>query len=132
VIYLAVRTLLWQKTASYAPFVVFTSLYAVLAYMLRGATACTFDETGELLSAGQDLSVGWWEYAFDILYVSAFIQLGSLYSSKFFWVALVVPIYLVYAARGMFNAYKALAPPTPEPAGAKKNPRDRRYVAGPR
>eukprot|EP01114_Cavostelium_apophysatum_P024464 TRINITY_DN9580_c0_g1_i1.p1 TRINITY_DN9580_c0_g1~~TRINITY_DN9580_c0_g1_i1.p1 ORF type:complete len:181 (-),score=23.50 TRINITY_DN9580_c0_g1_i1:97-618(-) len=57
-------------------------------------------ENGELADGGHDLGVGLSEYYFDLIYITWFIQVATLYSEKFWWLFLVIPGYAVFKLWG--------------------------------
>ncbi len=91
-------------------FGVFCAIYYISELQLKGAAKCIYDETGEIQSAGQDISQGWWEYLYDIIYITMAVQIGSLYSTRFFWLFLAIPLYALYASRSMFGMMSAFSP----------------------
>lgn len=118
-------------------FGVFSALYFVCESQLRSAATCTYEANGDLLSAGQDISVGWWEYVYDIVYITMFVQIGSLYSSRFYWLFLTIPLYALWMSRSMFGMMSAFAPkqqPEAEDGGKGKKSgagdRNARFLAG--
>eukprot|EP01137_Pigoraptor_chileana_P020204 Opistho-2@82264 len=56
-----------------------------------------FAADGELLGAGMDLTFGGIaEYYKDVIYVTLFVQVGSIYSSRFLLFWLLIPIFALY------------------------------------
>ncbi|GAQ87967.1 hypothetical protein KFL_003900070 [Klebsormidium nitens] len=84
--------------------------YQAIAY----AAAPTFDERGELMDGGSDLSIGGLlGYYHDIIYVLAFVQIGSILSDKFWYFMLVIPAFALYKAwTGIIYPY--FLAPSPE------------------
>lgn len=78
------------------------------------------------LKPGADLSQGWWVYLFDVIYVAAFAQLGSLISGWFHLVFLAIPGYAIYAALGFLQGLSQMMPAQQQQAAQAPNPKDRR------
>eukprot|EP00898_Chlorokybus_atmophyticus_P001526 jgi/Chlat1/2374/Chrsp17S02638 len=59
--------------------------------------APVYGSDGELVDGGADLSMGGMcEYYHDIIYITAFVQVASIFSGKFWLLWLVVPVYALY------------------------------------
>jgi len=74
-----------------------------------------------LISGGEDITMkdSVWSYYWDILYITWVVQLLSLYSDKFWWIYVAVPIYAIYLLwKNILSPY--IFAPTPEPEDNKK------------
>lgn len=57
----------------------------------------TYDGNGELIDGGFNMNEGGLcGYIHDILYITAFVQLTSIMSDKFWFVYLVIPVFAFY------------------------------------
>lgn len=92
---------------------------------LHYAAQARYSATNELVAAGADISLGWWQYLFDVIYVTAFAQLGSLASGWFHLAFLAIPLYGLYAGfgflRNLSDMHQQMAP-----QAAAENPKDKK------
>ena len=78
--------------------------YLQLASMAKPAYA----DDGELLDGGFDMSTGGiCGYLHDVIYITAFVQLTSIISEKFWYIYLVIP---GFAAYKLFDVFKGFLP----------------------
>lgn len=88
------RLLLHEASASIiGAYLTTTGFTLILAWQMIRAAAPSYDSTGGLIDAGQDLSQegGLMSYYFDVIYVTWFVHLTSAFiSDKFWWCYLVV------------------------------------------
>ncbi|EGC34199.1 hypothetical protein DICPUDRAFT_153660 [Dictyostelium purpureum] len=76
-------------------FIQFLNLLAF--YLINTMCQPTFDQSGELIDGGSDLTMGGLtEYYFDIIYVCAIVQFLGLFSDKSLYLVLIVPIFAGY------------------------------------
>jgi len=70
----------------------------VLFLWISSLAKPTFNESGELIDGGADLSTHGQlsEYAFDVLYIIAFVQITTIFSDYFWLVLLVIPLFAGY------------------------------------
>eukprot|EP00741_Cyanophora_paradoxa_P016142 tig00000042_g15582.t1 len=74
---------------------VYYKIYSDLSSFAR----VDLDEKGQIDDAGQDLdSKGIVEYYFDVLYITLFVQAGTMISDWFWLVYLVIPAFALYKA----------------------------------
>ncbi|KAJ1644188.1 hypothetical protein IWQ61_010445 [Dispira simplex] len=65
-----------------------------------------YNEQGELIRSGEDLSLpGLTSYMFDVLYVTWFVHLGTLWSDLFWYLYVLLPGYAIYALGGYVWPY---------------------------
>lgn len=99
-IYVLVRLLILHSSFSWKHWIglFFTSGAYKLTYdQLAGMAKPTFDDNGELIDGGFDMSGGGLcSYLHDVLYITVFVQLASILSDKFWFVYLVIPIFALY------------------------------------
>jgi len=75
----------------------FASIYFFCYAGLASMTTCRYDETGELVYGGEDITMpGLCEYYFDLIYISWFVQVTTILSEWFWFTFLVVPFYAIY------------------------------------
>jgi hypothetical protein len=95
-----VRLLLRRDTAGTVQYVLLaltTAMYALCYSGIAGALAPHYTPTGELLYAGADRKTGGvLEYYFDIVYVSAFVQVLGAYTDKAWAALLLLPAYAAW------------------------------------
>lgn len=84
----------WRHWSS----LVFTSaIYSTLYDQIRRMAIPSYDESGDLLDGGYDLSMGGLcGYLHDIIYVTAFVQSTSIISDYFWWLYLSIPGFALY------------------------------------
>ncbi|KAK9818415.1 hypothetical protein WJX72_012347 [[Myrmecia] bisecta] len=96
-IYAVMRLMLFSSSRSWTHILALfmTSLiYAVCFQGVSSAAEPVYDEHGELMDGGADLNMGGIISTYqDLIYVSAFVQVASCLSDKFWWLFLVVPTY---------------------------------------
>ncbi|KAJ1959065.1 hypothetical protein IWQ62_004762 [Dispira parvispora] len=65
-----------------------------------------YNERGDLLRSGEDLGMpGLTSYMFDVLYVTWFVHLGTLWSDLFWYLYVLLPGYAVYTLGGYIWPY---------------------------
>ena len=85
---------LWDTFSSYhiGGFALTTTVYFALYFFLSYSAAPKYKPSGDLVSAGTDLSqAGLIEYTWDILYVTIFVQLGTGFLSDWLWLVYTIP-----------------------------------------
>ncbi|XP_068648389.1 uncharacterized protein [Aristolochia californica] len=109
VVYVVVRMLIFHSSFSWKHWLglFLTSVsYAIPYQQLANMASPAFDETGELLDGGHDMSSGGvCGYLHDIIYITSFVQLMSIISGKFWYTYLVIPAYAVYQLSGLIKAF---------------------------
>ncbi|KAJ3680485.1 hypothetical protein LUZ60_016763 [Juncus effusus] len=74
--------------------------YKQLASMAKPS----FSDDGELLDGGYDMSTtGICGYLHDVIYITAFVQIMSIVSDKFWWTYIVIPVFGGYKAFGLIK-----------------------------
>jgi hypothetical protein len=80
---------------------VFSAINFFVYLGLRAYARPTLNDEGEIVSPGSDLNQkGLIEYHWDLLYVTWFVQITSLYSKWFWLVMLVIPAFTVFKLWG--------------------------------
>ncbi|EGG16177.1 transmembrane protein [Cavenderia fasciculata] len=73
------------------------AMEGVALYLIKLMAQPTYNEQGELIDGGSDLSMkGLCEYYFDTIYICLIVQLLGLISDKFFYFILVIPAAIAY------------------------------------
>jgi hypothetical protein len=75
-----------------------SAAYKLVYDQLAAMAKASYDTiTGELTDGGFDMSTGGLcSYLHDILYITAFVQIASILSDKFWFAYLVIPIFALY------------------------------------
>jgi len=69
-----------------------TLIYWFIYSGLLSFTKCSYDDNGELIDAGIDLNIGGLsEYYFDVIYITWFVQLTTIFSDWFWMSFLLIP-----------------------------------------
>ncbi|GAX83458.1 hypothetical protein CEUSTIGMA_g10883.t1 [Chlamydomonas eustigma] len=64
---------------------------------IKSFAAATYGPNGDLIDGGADLNMkGMCAYYHDLLYITSFVQVGVSFSTWFWYVYLVVPLYTLY------------------------------------
>jgi hypothetical protein len=78
---------------------------------ISALTRCTYDEKGELIDGGADLSIGGLsEYYFDIIYISWFVQLATAFVSDWGWAVYLVVCHYKTACFSCVNLFSTQIP----------------------
>ncbi|XP_044951805.1 transmembrane protein 208 homolog [Hordeum vulgare subsp. vulgare] len=99
VIYIVVRMAVMHSSFTWKHWIglVVTSAAYFLSYkQLASMTKAEYSDADnrELLSSGYDMATGGIsEYIEDVIYITAFVQLTSIISGKFWWTYLVIPAF---------------------------------------
>eukprot|EP00250_Pteridium_aquilinum_P029110 c3852_g1_i1 orf=176-700(+) len=99
-IFVVVRLLILHSSFTWKHWIgllVTSGAYKLIYDQLAGMAKATFDENGELVDGGFDMTQGGLcSYLHDVLYITVFVQLTSIVSDKFWFVYLVIPIFALY------------------------------------
>ncbi|KAJ7529234.1 hypothetical protein O6H91_15G040600 [Diphasiastrum complanatum] len=100
VFYVLVRLVIFRSSVSWTHYfgLLLTSGAYKLSYdQLAGMAKASYDDNGELIDGGFDMSTGGLcEYLHDILYITSFVQASSVISDKFWYIYLVIPLFAFY------------------------------------
>ncbi|KAK9275543.1 hypothetical protein L1049_022810 [Liquidambar formosana] len=114
VMYVFVRMLLFHSTFTWKHWIglVLTSLAYTIPYQQLAAMANpTYDDDGELLDGGFDMSTGGvCGYLHDVIYITCFVQLMSIMSGKFWYTYLVIPAFGAYKFSGLLKGFLSQGP----------------------
>ncbi|CAK9171381.1 unnamed protein product [Ilex paraguariensis] len=93
----------WKQWVSY----MLTAICYIIPYLQIALIAKpSYDENGELLDGGFDLSTGGvCGYLHDIIYITCFVQLASIISEKFWYLYLVIPAFGTYKLFGILKGF---------------------------
>ncbi|XP_043695238.1 transmembrane protein 208 homolog [Telopea speciosissima] len=109
VIHFLVRMLVFHSTVSWKHWVglCVTSLaYAIPYQQLSKMAEPAYDDDGELLDGGFDMSTGGvCGYLHDVIYITIFVQLMSIISGKFWYTYLVIPAFGAYKIFGVTKGF---------------------------
>ncbi|KAL6052980.1 Transmembrane protein 208 [Balamuthia mandrillaris] len=110
-IYVLVRVLWYNDSFigyHWFAFALTTGVYLIFYSWLASLAKPTYEGT-ELVDGGANLSMpgNLTEYYFDIIYVTAFVQLGSIYSDWMWLLYLVIPIFAVYKLGGLLLSLRS-------------------------
>ncbi|KAF5752113.1 hypothetical protein HS088_TW01G00020 [Tripterygium wilfordii] len=109
VIYVLVRMLIFHSTITWKHWVglVLTSVAYAMPYQQLSAMAKpTYDDDGNLLDGGFDMSTGGiCGYLHDIIYITSFVQVMSIISGKFWYTVLVIPAFAAYKSFGFIKGF---------------------------
>ncbi|XP_047324244.1 transmembrane protein 208 homolog [Impatiens glandulifera] len=76
--------------------------YRQLASMAKPS----YGDDGELFDGGYDMSTaGVCGYLHDVIYITGFVQLGSIISDKFWYIYLVIPGFAIYKVLGFAKGF---------------------------
>jgi len=85
------------STWHWIAFVLLAIIYYFCHQWISSLATPTYDAHGKLEDGGADLSKGFCQYYFDIIYITIFVQATTLFISDWLWLTyLVVPIYAAY------------------------------------
>ncbi|XP_024518045.1 transmembrane protein 208 [Selaginella moellendorffii] len=99
-IHILVRILLLRSSVSWRHF--FRLLLSSAAYklsysQLQKMAQPSFDERGDLIDGGFDMSTGGLcSYLHDIIYITSFVQVSSVFSDYFWYLYWVIPLFALY------------------------------------
>ncbi|KAG9455824.1 hypothetical protein H6P81_000332 [Aristolochia fimbriata] len=124
VVYVVLRMLIFHSSLTWKHWLglILTSLgYAIPYQQLASMASPAFDENGELLDGGHDMSSGGiCGYLHDIIYITSFVQLTSIISGKFWYTYLVIPGFAVYQLSGLIKAWFSQGSEGPEDEKTRK------------
>lgn len=108
-IYVLVRLLIFHSTFTWKHWVglVVTSFAYWFPYQQLAKMANpSYDDDGELLDGGFDMSTGGvCGYLHDVIYITSFVQLMSIISGKFWYTYLVIPAFGAYQIFGLTRGF---------------------------
>ncbi|GLJ28607.1 hypothetical protein SUGI_0563740 [Cryptomeria japonica] len=100
VVYILVRMLIFHSSFTWKHWIglaVTSAAYALPYLQLSSMAQPSYEENGDLLDGGFDLSTGGiCGYLHDVIYITSFVQLGSIISAKFWYAYLVIPAFAAY------------------------------------
>lgn len=109
VIYVLVRMLFFHSSVTWKHWVglMVTSVGYALPYLqLANMAKPTYTDDGELLDGGFDMSTtGMCGYLHDVIYITSFVQLMSIFSGKFWYTYLVIPAFGAYKISGLLKGF---------------------------
>ncbi|KAL6984949.1 hypothetical protein U1Q18_018329 [Sarracenia purpurea var. burkii] len=109
VIYLVVRAGIFHSTFKWKQGVgLMLNLFAyIIPYkQLASMAKPSYGDDGELLDGGFDMSTGGvCGYLHDVIYITAFVQLTSIISEKFWYIYLVIPAFAAYKLLGFVKGF---------------------------
>eukprot|EP00252_Welwitschia_mirabilis_P013513 TRINITY_DN29718_c0_g1_i1.p1 TRINITY_DN29718_c0_g1~~TRINITY_DN29718_c0_g1_i1.p1 ORF type:complete len:172 (-),score=32.69 TRINITY_DN29718_c0_g1_i1:494-1009(-) len=115
VIYVFLRILVMHSSFSWKHgigFLLTSAAYAVPYLQLSSMAAPTYDGSGDLLDGGFDMNTGGiCGYLHDVIYITSFVQLGSIISDKFWYIYLVIPAFTAYK---FFDSFRGWFQSSPE------------------
>ncbi|KMZ57847.1 Transmembrane protein-like protein [Zostera marina] len=104
-IYVMVRMLFFHSTFNWLHWIglIVTSACYFLPYQqLAKMAKPAYSDDGELIDGGYDMSTGGvCSYLHDVIYITSFVQLTSIYSGKFWYTYLVIPAFGLYQIFGI-------------------------------
>ncbi|KMZ73397.1 Transmembrane protein-like protein [Zostera marina] len=104
-IYVTVRMLIFNSTFTWLHWIglIVTSACYFLPYKQLAKMAMpAYSDDGELIDGGYDMSIGGvCGYLHDVIYITSFVQLTSIYSGKFWYIYLVIPAFGLYQIFGL-------------------------------
>ncbi|KAG5559597.1 hypothetical protein RHGRI_009211 [Rhododendron griersonianum] len=109
VIYLVVRAGIFHSTFKWKQWVGF--MLTFFAYIIPYQQLATmanpaYTDDGELLDGGFDMSTGGiCGYLHDVIYITGFVQLASIFSEKFWYIYLVIPAFAAYKLIGLLKGF---------------------------
>jgi hypothetical protein len=78
-------------------FILLIFAYLFCFYGIISLAKPIYNEKGELIYGGTDFSIGGvTEYYFDIIYISWFVQITSIFSDWFWFFYLLIPLFAIY------------------------------------
>ncbi|EIE24030.1 DUF788-domain-containing protein [Coccomyxa subellipsoidea C-169] len=100
VLHVTLKLILFRQSRTLQSWLGFglTSLIYVVCYSgIASMAEPTYGANGELLDGGSDLNMGGLcTYYHDLIYLAAIVQIGTIFSSRFWMAFLVVPLYAAY------------------------------------
>ncbi|XP_072962407.1 uncharacterized protein [Typha angustifolia] len=107
VIYVLVRMLIFHSTFTWKHWIgllVTSAAYGFPYKQLASMAKPSYSDDGELLDGGYDMSTGGvCGYLHDVIYITSFVQLMSIFSGKFWWTYLVIPAFGAYKISGLLR-----------------------------
>jgi hypothetical protein len=107
ILYVLVRVIISHSSHTWKNWIglVLTSLgYGIPYKLLHQMAKPSVSDAGELLDGGFDMSTpGMCGYLHDVLYITCFVQVGSIISGKFWYAYLVIPAFGAYKASGLIK-----------------------------
>ncbi|CAI9098617.1 OLC1v1035296C1 [Oldenlandia corymbosa var. corymbosa] len=80
--------------------------YIIPYQQLHAMSRPTYSDDGELIDGGFDMSTGGiCGYLHDVIYITCFVQLASIFSEKFWYIYLVIPAFAAYKLFGIFKGF---------------------------
>ncbi|KAF2073263.1 hypothetical protein CYY_005425 [Polysphondylium violaceum] len=101
-------------------FILMCILNGVSYFLLSAMTRVSYNQSGELIDGGSELSGGFCEYYFDIIYICSGVQILGLLSDKFLWILLIIPGFATYKIWTSFIAPWIFAAPEEQPVEDEK------------
>lgn len=109
VVYLVIRagfmhsTFKWKHWGGW----LLTAFAYIIPYQQLYAMALpSYGEGGELIDGGFDMSTGGiCGYLHDVIYITSFVQLTSIFSEKFWYIYLVIPAFAAYKLFGLVKGF---------------------------
>ncbi|KAI3926243.1 hypothetical protein MKW98_028379 [Papaver atlanticum] len=124
VIYVIVRLLILHSSVTWKHFVgllVTSAAYALSYKQLAQMAEPSYDDDGDLLDGGYDMSTGGICsihassivfiigplkcYLHDVIYITSFVQVMSILSGKFWYTYLVIPAFAAYKLSGLAKGF---------------------------
>ncbi|KAJ1410310.1 SRP-independent targeting protein [Sesbania bispinosa] len=109
VIYVLIRMLIFHSTFTWKHWIglVVTSVAYLIPYQQLDKMATpAYDEDGELLDGGFDMTTGGvCGYLHDVIYITCFVQVMSIISGKFWYTYLVIPAFGIYQSFGFIKGF---------------------------
>uniref|UniRef100_A0A0C9RGP5 TSA: Wollemia nobilis Ref_Wollemi_Transcript_26089_767 transcribed RNA sequence n=1 Tax=Wollemia nobilis TaxID=56998 RepID=A0A0C9RGP5_9CONI len=131
-IYILVRLIIMHSSFTWKHWLgllVTSAAYALPYLQLSNMAQPSYDENGDLFDGGFDMSTGGiCGYLHDVIYITSFVQLGSIISDKFWYTYLVIPAFAAYKlydiSKGWFGGSEA--EPEDEKARRKREKMERK------
>ncbi|XP_077238213.1 transmembrane protein (DUF788) [Tasmannia lanceolata] len=109
VVFFLVRVVIFHSTMTWKHWVgllVTSMAYALPYQQLAKMANPTHGDDGELLDGGFDMSTGGvCGYLHDVIYITSFVQLMSIFSGKFWYTYLLIPGFGIYQCSGLIKGY---------------------------
>jgi len=109
IFYLLMRVGVYNESFSYLHWgglIFFTVIYLVTYNGIVSLAAVEYDTQGELTYGGADLAgKGIVEYYFDLIYITWFVQVATVWSDWFWLIYLVVPTFAVFKLWDLIGPY---------------------------
>ncbi|XP_027072316.1 transmembrane protein 208 homolog isoform X1 [Coffea eugenioides] len=109
VVYLVIRAGFMYSTFKWkhAGGLLLTAFAYIIPYQqLYAMSMPSYGEDGELIDGGFDMSTGGiCGYLHDVIYITSFVQLASIFSEKFWYIYLVIPAFAAYKLFGLVKGF---------------------------